>query len=257
MHYTDSINRIPAVAISTIDAETLSDWLKTDPNTTCSFQTTCQFLPPAKVYNIVGEIRGGEKTAEIITVGGHLDCWYNAAGAQDDGAGCVQSLELLRIFNTLHIRPKHTIRVVLFVDEEMTQTGALKYADLARIHNEKQIAAMESDAGGFKPIGMGISATDAQFVFFQTWLNYFKPFGIEYFRKGGGGTDVAPLANLGALTCSFIPAPNNYFNYHHSGRDNITAVDSNELKLGSASMAAFIYLLDTHASSWLDIAAKK
>lgn len=257
MHYDEGVTKIPAVAISTVDAETLRDWLKTDPNTSCSFQTNCRFLPPAKVYNVVGEIKGSKKPSEIITVGGHLDCWYNAAGAQDDGAGCVQSIEIIRIFKSLSIRPEHTIRVVMFVDEEMTQTGAIKYAELAKINNDRQIVAMESDAGGFKPIGIGISAKDEQFSRFLGWQNYFKAFGIESFRKGGGGTDVEPLEKLGAVTCSFIPQPNNYFNYHHSARDNIQAVDAVELKLGSACMAAFIYLLDVKASSWLDSTTEK
>jgi carboxypeptidase Q len=244
MQYKDGITKIPAVAISTVDAETLHEWLKTDPNTLVIFQTNCQFLPPAKVYNVIGEIRGSSKPNEIITVGGHLDCWYNAAGAQDDGAGCIQSIEVLRIFRSLNIRPRHTIRVVMFVDEEMTQSGAKRYAEFAAGNNEKELAAMESDAGGFKPIGMGISCTDEQFAHFLSWQNYFRPFGIKGFRKGGGGTDVEPLEKLGALTCSFIPESDKYFNYHHSARDNIKAVNPSELALGSASMAAFIYLLD-------------
>jgi carboxypeptidase Q len=245
MQYKEGIDKIPAVAISTVDADILSDWLKSDPNTACTFQTGCQFLSPAKVYNVVGEIRGTDKPNEFITVGGHLDCWYDAAGAQDDGAGCVQSIDVLRIFRKLNIKPRHTIRIVMFVDEEMTQSGARKYAELAAANNEKHIAGMESDAGGFKPNGIGITASDELFTRFLSWQNYFKPFGITGFKKGGGGADVGPLAKLGAITCSFIPEPNNYFDYHHSGRDNIKAVDPTELELGSACMAAFIYLLDS------------
>ncbi len=244
MQYKEGVEKIPAVAISTVDAETLSDWLKSDPNTTCTFQTGCQFLAPAKVYNVIGEIRGTEKPGEIITVGGHLDCWYNAAGAQDDGAGCIQSIDVLRIFKNLNIKPRHTIRIVMFVDEEMTQTGATKYAELALENKEKHLAGMESDAGGFKPIGIGISAPDELYNRFLIWQNYFAPFGITSFRKSGGGVDVEPLTKLGAITCSFIPRPNNYFNFHHSAMDNINSINAGELSLGSASMAAFIYLLD-------------
>lgn len=244
MQYKEGVDKIPAVAISTLDAEMLSEWLKADSHTSCSFQTNCQFLPPAKVYNVIGEIWGSEKPHEIISVGGHLDCWYIAAGAQDDGAGCIQSIDVLRIFRNLHIKPRHTIRAVMFVDEEMTQTGAKKYAELAFSNHEKQLAAMESDRGGFKPVGTGISASDEQFARFLKWEKYFKPFGIESFSRDGEGTDIEPLEKLGAINCSFITGPNKYFNYHHSALDNIKVVDPLELELGSASMAAFIYLLD-------------
>jgi hypothetical protein len=244
MKYKEDVEKIPAVAISTVDAETLSEWLKADPNTTCTFQTGCQFLSPAKVYNVVGELRGSEKPREIITVGGHLDCWYNAAGAQDDGVGCIQSIDVLRIFKNLNIKPRHTIRIVMFVDEEMTQTGATKYAELAVENKEIQLAGMESDAGGSKPNGIGITAPDELYNKFLSWQSYFTPFGITGFQKGGGGADVGPLSKLGAITCSFSPRPNNYFDYHHSAKDNIKSIDAGELSLGSASMAAFIYLLD-------------
>ena len=244
MHYQEGIPKIPAVAISTSDAELLSGWLKTDPSTTCYFRTFCETLPPAPCFNVVAELKGTEFPNEIITVGGHLDCWFIAQGAQDDGAGVVQSIEVLRLLKEMRFKPRHTLRIVLFMDEEMTQTGAKKYAEILHAKGEKPVLAMESDMGGFAPVGFGISAPDDKFMEFQPMESCFRIFGIPKFTKGAGGSDVAPLRPLGAMMANFIPESSSYFNFHHSAKDRIEIVNPTDLEMGSAAMATFIYLAD-------------
>ena len=156
MRYGTGVALIPTAAISTNAADLLSKSLQENPGLTFYFKQNCETLPDAKSYNVVGEIKGSEKPDEIIVVGGHLDSWDLAEGAHDDGAGCVQSMEVLRIMKTLGIKPKRTIRAVMFMNEENGLRGGVQYADLAKKNNEKHIAAVESDNGGFTPRGFGI-----------------------------------------------------------------------------------------------------
>ena len=154
--------KIPAIAISTKGAELLSESLQKDKNLTFFYKTNCEMLPEmAKSYNVIAEIKGSEKPKEVIVVGGHLDSWDLAEGAQDDGAGVVQSIEVLRLFKTLGIKPKKTIRVVLFMNEENGSKGGMKYAEWAKTSGEKNIAAIETDEGGFTPRGFSLDVIAA------------------------------------------------------------------------------------------------
>jgi carboxypeptidase Q len=244
MRYDEGIEKIPALAICTADANLLDEWLQKDPDTRCSFTTNCQVLPQVPCYNVIGEIRGSQFPGEFITIGGHLDAWSNTEGAQDDGAGCVHSLEAIRLFRELGIRPKHSIRVVMFMDEELSQTGGIAYAKAAGENNERHILALESDRGGFAPRGFGFSANGKTLETMVGWKKYFEPYGIHEFARGGGGTDIGPLAKLGAITCGFIPDWQRYFDYHHSANDTFASVNKRELQLGCAAIASFIYLCD-------------
>ena len=246
MYYKDSIPMIPAVAISTIDAELLHQWLKDDPSTHCFFHTHCASFPPAPCFNVIAELKGSKYPREIITIGGHLDSWYNAGGANDDGAGCVQSIEVLRLLKDAGYKPRHTIRIVMFMDEEISQAGGKKYAESLQTAGEKPVLGVESDRGSFAPVGFGISADSAKYASFISWEKYFKSFGIPAFTRGGGGADVSPLGGLGAITASYIPDGKTYFNYHHSAADQIEHVNPRDLEEGSAAMAAFVYLFDKY-----------
>ena len=144
--YNDSFPKIPAIAVSTRHAEYVSRELKTSKGLQLYFRTECEMLADVKSYNVIGEIKGSEFPNEIITVGGHLDSWDLAEGAHDDGTGCVQSMEIIRVYKQLGIKPKRTIRVVMFMNEENGLRGGLKYAEVAKAKNEKHIAAIESDA---------------------------------------------------------------------------------------------------------------
>lgn len=244
--YALNVPKIPAVAISTNDADMLSALLKDDQGLRFYFETHCQMLEDVLSYNVVGELRGSEKPDEIIAVGGHLDSWDLAEGAHDDGAGCVQSIEVLRLMKALGYRPKRTLRAVMFMNEENGLRGGQKYAELAEQNRENHIAAMESDRGGFLPIGFGITGTTAQQDKLLSWKPLFEPYGIYQFKRGGGGADISPLRTQDVPTIGYIPDSQRYFKYHHTGIDNFEAVNQRELELGAAAMASVIYLIDQY-----------
>lgn len=244
MRYGSGVPLIPTAATSTNGADLLSKSLQENPNLTFFFKQNCETLPDAKSYNVVGELKGSEKPDEIIVVGGHLDSWDLAEGAHDDGAGCVQSIEVLRIFKALGIKPKRTIRAVMFMNEENGLRGGIQYADLAKKNNEKHIAAVESDAGGFTPRGFGIVGTPDQRAKVNPWKPLLAPYGLLEIGPGGGGADIGLLAQLGTVLFGFKPDSQRYFDYHHTTVDRFEAVSQRELELGAASMAALVYLLD-------------
>jgi hypothetical protein len=243
-HYEDKVVKIPAVAISTIDAELLSKWLKTDAKLTIHLISTCKNYPDTWSYNVIGEIRGTQKPDEFITVGGHLDAWDIAEGAHDDAGGAIQAVEMIRLYKKLAIKPKRTVRVVLFMNEEMSGTGGRTYADEAKRKGELQYAALESDRGVTSPRGFGFDAEGLRLEKLQALAKYFAPYNIRDFDQGGGGSDISPLKPLGALQIGYIPDSQRYFYYHHSANDTFEQVNFREFQMGSAAIASLIYLID-------------
>ncbi|WP_026994424.1 M20/M25/M40 family metallo-hydrolase [Flectobacillus major] len=247
MQYATGVPLIPAGAISTNAAELLSKTLQENPTTKFFFKQNCETLDDAPSHNVVAELKGSEKPDEIIVVGGHLDSWDVAQGAHDDGTGIVQSMEVLRLFKELGIKPKRTIRVVLFMNEENGNRGGIKYAELAKQNNEKHIFALESDNGGFTPRGFGIQGgSPAVLAKIQGYKNLLAPYGLHEIEKGGGGVDIGPLAPQGTVLIGFKPDPQRYFEYHHASNDKFETVNQRELEMGAASMASLIYLLDKY-----------
>jgi hypothetical protein len=244
--YNDSFPKIPAVAVGLQDADWLSETLK-GQLVSVTLHTHGKFFPDAIGHNVIGEIKGSEFPNEYITVGGHLDSWDAAEGAHDDGAGCVQTIEILRTFKALGYKPKRTIRFVLFANEENGLRGGNKYADEAKAKGEKHIFALESDAGGFTPRGFGISANDAQFAKASSWKNLLSPYGACEINRGGGGADIGPLARTqGTPVAGLVPDSQRYFDLHHARNDVFEAVNKRELLLGAVNMAALIYLVDKY-----------
>lgn len=246
MRYKEDVPKIPAVAISTNGADLLSRWLKNDENLNFYFRTTCETLPDVTSWNVIGELRGSEFPDEIITVGGHLDSWEPGEGAHDDGAGCMQSIEVLRLFRELGIRPKRTIRAVMFMDEEVRQTGGKEYARQADINNEKHYFALEADRGALAPRGFGVNARDERIEKILALKDYFEPYGITYFKKGGGGVDINPLKQFETPVSSYVTDMQRYFDFHHCGNDTFEKVNFREFQMGSAAMASFVYLIDKY-----------
>ncbi|RYE11615.1 MAG: M20/M25/M40 family metallo-hydrolase, partial [Sphingobacteriaceae bacterium] len=194
--YEEGGNKIPAAAISTKGANQLSAILKQQKGVKFYLKQSCQTLPDVQSYNVVGELKGTENPNEFITVGGHLDSWDLAEGAHDDGTGVMQSVEVLRIFKALGYRPKHSIRAVMFMNEENGHKGGLKYAELAQKNNEKHIAAIESDEGGFTPRGFSFSDVNPAFLtgINKNWKSLLEPYEVDRLVKGGAGTDIEPLS---------------------------------------------------------------
>jgi hypothetical protein len=247
MRYNDSFPKIPAVAIGLEDADLLSGRIKDEKDLKIYLRTSCQFLPDTIGHNVIAELKGSEHPEEVITVGGHLDSWDVNEGAHDDGAGCVQSIEVLRAFKALGIRPKRTLRVVLFANEENGTRGANKYAEAAKAAGERHIFALESDAGGFTPRGFSLTMSAAQRAKVKSWGNLFLPYGLYDFEEEGGGTDVGPLnENMGTPIGELSPDSQRYFDIHHAQSDVFEAVNKRELELGAFSMAALLYLIDKY-----------
>lgn len=245
MRYDSKYPRIPAAAISTRDADILSSSIKKQ-NTELFIKFNCDTLPDKISYNVIGEIKGSEFPEQIITIGGHLDSWDLGEGAHDDGAGCVQSLEVLHLFQTLGIRPKHTIRAVMFMNEENGLRGGLKYAEEAKRLNEKHLAAVETDAGGFTPRGFSIDASTSAIAKIKSWEYLLKPYGLHDIGKGGSGADIGPLKAPNVSLIGYRPDSQRYFDVHHASTDVFEAVNKRELELGAASITALVYLIDQY-----------
>ena len=239
---------VPAVAISTKAAELLSSELS-NREVTGKMYTECHFADSVMSANVIGEIRGSEFPEKIIVVGGHLDSWDLGHGSHDDGAGCVQSMEVLRMLQKIGYKPRHTIRCVLFMNEENGIKGALKYAKEAEASDQFHMAALESDAGGFTPRGFSFDAEESVFENYfkqvMEWEPLMEPYGLE-FKKGGSGVDVGRLKKLKGLLIGYRPDAQRYFDYHHTAEDTIDKVNQRELEMGAASMTALVYLIDKY-----------
>jgi len=242
--------KIPAAALSTNDANKLSDYLTQFKNLKVFIKMNCKSFPDVKSYNVIGEIRGSEFPDEIIVVGGHLDSWDNGEGAHDDGAGCVQSIDVLHILKTLGLKPKRTIRCVLFMNEENGARGADTYAKEALNKKEKHIVAIESDRGGFSPRGFSVEGKDAVLTHclnrLGQWKHLFAPYLVHIFEKGGSGVDISRLKDQGVALLGFIPDSQRYFDVHHSEEDKFEHVNQRELELGSATMTALIWMFSEY-----------
>lgn len=244
MHYEKEVPKIPAAAISTQDAEMVSEWLKTE-NLQVNLELNCMEFPDAPSFNVMGELKG-KSNDEIITLGGHLDSWDTGEGAHDDGAGVVHCMEALRILKKLGYKPKHTLRVVFFMNEENGNAGGKAYAKWTKEKGEKQLAALESDRGGFAPRGFSCDGSEEQVRLLASFSGIFKPYDLHVFEKGYGGVDIGPLKNEfpGIPLFGFVPDSQRYFDFHHAPSDVFENVNERELALGAAGIAAFIYLLD-------------
>ena len=236
--------RIPAASISTNGAELLSSMLSLNKNLKFYLKQNCKNLPDVKSYNVIGEIKGIEFPNEIMIVGAHLDSWDLGDGAHDDGAGVVQSMEVPRLLKKINYKPKRTLRIVLFINEENGQRGAIKYSQESKIKNENHVFAIESDAGGFTPKGFSVDSNDDKFKIISSWTKYFKPYFVHYFEKGGSGADISYLKNEENVLVGFRPDSQRYFDYHHSENDVFSSINKRELELGAASIASLIYLVD-------------
>ena len=235
---------IPTAAISTNGAELLSKTLKSNPNLKFYFKQSCQQLEDVLSYNVVGEIKGTEHPENIMVVGGHLDSWDLADGSHDDGAGVVQSMEVMNIFKNLNYKPKNTLRVVLFMNEENGLRGGKKYEELSLANKENHIFALESDEGGFTPRGFSLECDDANFNKITNWKTLFEPYLIHSFVKGHSGSDIGPLTGKAIVKAGLKPDSQRYFDYHHAANDKFDAINKRELELGAGTMAALIYMID-------------
>ena len=238
--------RIPSAAISTKDADLLSSMLKIDNDIKFYFKQNCQQMDDVLSHNVIGELTGSEYPDEYILVGGHLDSWDIGDGSHDDGAGCVQSMEVLRLLKISGITPKRSIRVVLFMNEENGLRGGNKYAQESFKKGENHIFALESDAGAFTPRGFYFDTDESNFEQILSWKELFKPYLIHFFELGGSGADIGPLKTPNNVLSGLKPDSQRYFDHHHSANDVFETIHKRELELGAATMTALVYLIDKY-----------
>lgn len=243
---TPLASRIPAAAISTNAAELLSATLTLSPNTQLYFRQHCKQLPDVQSHNLIGEIRGTQYPEEIILVGAHLDSWDLGDGTHHNGAGCVQSMEVLRLLKKTGYQPKHTLRVVLFANGENGLSGAKQYAQTAKNNGEKHLFALESNAGGFTPRGFSFTGSQDHLQHLQQWKSLFAPYLVHYLAEGYSGDNLQPLKNQSPVLAGLFADPQRYFDHHHAQTDAFVHINPRELQLGAATMASLVYLVDQH-----------
>ena len=242
MRYEDKVSKIPAVAIGSTTADELEALLK-NQKVTAKLNSNCGMKGEKLSHSVIGEITG-KKDQSVIVVGGHLDSWDVGEGAHDDGAGIVQSIEVLRTFKKLGIQNNHTIRVVCFANEENGVKGGIQYGKTVKEKNEKHLFAIETDAGGFAPRGIALDMDDAKRNQIKSWSNLFLPYGVYNFEERFSGTDLYPLHDMGIPAAELMPDSQRYFDIHHTVEDTFEKVNRRELLLGATALTQIIYMID-------------
>ncbi len=245
--YNEKFEKIPALAVSSKDSEILSNLLKKAPNSKILMSVDTKIMESVESYNVIAEIKGKTNPEEVIIIGAHIDSWYNTTGAHDNGAGCVQMMDVLRIFDELKIKNNKTIRVILFMDEEIHRAGAKAYADYFDNDKETIIVGIESDLGGYSPNGFLIDGEDIVVNQLQEYNKYLLPYGLYNIGKGFGGMDILTLKRkYGFPSIALRVESQRYFEIIHTVNDTFDKVHPRELQLGTAAIGSLVYLIDKY-----------
>lgn len=243
MHYRDDTPRVAAAAVSTIGAERIASLLAQGKKVTVHFEQNCQWLADAPSHNVVGELPGSERPEEIVVVGGHLDSWDVGQGAHDDGSGVCHAIEVVRILKTLGLRPKRTIRVIAFMNEENGLAGGRTYYEDHLEEMDAHVMAVESDRGGFTPRGFTTDANPKALAILREIAGLLEESGAGIMKRGSGGADISPMKRSGVVTVGYLPDCHRYFDYHHTPEDTFDKVNERELQLGAAVIASLVYIV--------------
>lgn len=241
MHYDDEVARIPAAAISTAGAERLGALVRANGAVEVELELECKELPDVVAHNVVGELLGRERPGEFVVVGGHLDAWDVGEGAHDDGAGCVQAIEALRLVRAAGPVPRRSLRCVLWMNEENGLRGARAYRTAHAAELDRHVLTIESDRGGFAPRGFGTNASGAAWDELVRIAALLDPWGAGTLEHGGGGADTSPLEAAGCNVMELRPDAARYFDYHHCARDTVDQVHPRELALGAGALASLAW----------------
>ncbi|HTR98221.1 MAG TPA: M28 family peptidase [Bacteroidota bacterium] len=243
MGYMEGVRKIPAAAVSTRDAEMLSGLIARGARPRVTLVLSSKTLPDAPSANVVGEITGDEAPQEVVVIGGHIDAWDKGTGAHDDGAGCVQAIEALDLIRSLGLRPRKTIRAVMFMNEENGLRGGRAYPVDPLRGGERPVAMIESDAGGFAPRGFYVEADSTVRSRIARWQGLLDMAGAGRFIPGRGAVDISPMVAKGVPGFSLDPENQRYFDYHHSDKDTPDKVNPRELELGAVAEALLAWLI--------------
>ncbi len=243
MRYDPEVPRIPAAAITLEDAMLLHRMQQRGERPVVRLQMSAQTLPDVPSRNVVAELRGRERPEEVVVIGGHIDSWDVGTGAMDDAGGCVAAWEAVRLMQALGLRPRRTVRVVLWTNEENGLRGAYAYRDRYRDELNHHVLAIESDAGVFKPEGFGFTGSDEAYEIIRQIGTLLEGIEAGTITRGGGGADIAPLMALGVPGMGLEVDDTLYFWYHHTDADTIDKLDPREVALSTAAMAVMAYVV--------------
>jgi carboxypeptidase Q len=243
MSYQNGVERIPHAAITVEDAEWIQRMSDRGERVEVHLQMNARTLPDVPSRNVVAEIIGSEFPDEVVVLGGHIDSWDVGQGAMDDGGGSVAAWEAVRLMKELGLRPRRTVRVVLWTNEENGTAGGLGYRDAHRDQLDDHILAMESDGGVFKPSGFGFTGSDEAFAIMQEIGSLLVPIESGVITRGGGGADIGPIMQEGVPGMGLSVDGTRYFWYHHTDSDTIDKLDPREVALCVATMAVMAYVV--------------
>jgi len=243
MAYNDSVPKIPHAAITPEDADMIARMIQRGQRVTVKLTMSAQMMPDSPSRNVVAELRGSSAPDEVVVMGGHIDSWDVGRGAMDDAGGVVVAWEAIRILKELGMRPRRTIRVVGWTNEENGLRGGNGYRDAHRGELARHVAAIESDGGVFKPQGFGFTGSDSAFALVRQIGSLLAGIGAGDIVRGGGGADIGPIMALGVPGLGLNVDGTKYFWYHHTDADTVDKLDQHEVALCVATMAVMAYVL--------------
>jgi carboxypeptidase Q len=243
LRYAEEHPKIPAAAISTEDADRLQRMQDRGTRVRVRLSMEAKFLPDADSFNVIGEIRGRERPEEVVVVSGHIDSWDVGTGASDDGGGCVVSWEALRLMKKLGLRPRRTVRVVLFTNEENGLRGGLAYRDTYRDELANHVLMLESDSGVFSPSGFGFSGSDHARRLVREVATLLEGIGAGTITASGGGADIGPSVQAANIPAMSLNVEGNYFLIHHTAADTVDKIDPRDMSRAAAAIAVMAYVV--------------
>ena len=252
MNYDPNQPKIPVAAVTIEVAELLQRMNDRGDRPTLKLKMEAKFLPDAESANVIAELKGTEKPDEVIVIGGHFDSWDVGQGAHDDGVGCIIAWEAARLLKELGLRPRRTIRVVLYTNEENGLRGGNAYRDAYRAEISKHVLAIESDSGAFRPEGFGLVETAPLQVRanMQEIAKLLSGIGADQIAPDGGGADIGPMMREGVVGASLDVDGTHYFDTHHTPADTLDKVNPRDLALCVATMAVMAYTVADLPEPW-------
>lgn len=243
LRYAEGQPRIPAAAIAAEDAERLQRMQNRGTVVRVRLKMDAKFLPDAQSYNVVGEIRGSERPDEVVVVGGHFDSWDVGTGATDDGGGCVVTWEALRLMKRLNLRPRRTVRVVLWTNEENGLRGGLAYLEKYKPHIDNHVLMLESDSGVMNPRGFGFSGSETARATVTQIASLLRDVRVDRIGPTGGGADIGPTVEAGRIAAMSLEDDGNYFLIHHTPADTVDRIEPESMARASAAIAVMAFVV--------------
>lgn len=243
LNYDPAAPKIPAAAVTTEDADRLQRMADRGTTLRLRLKMEARMLPDADSYNVVGEIRGRELPDEVVVLGGHFDSWDVGTGSTDDGGGCIVTWEALRLMKKLNLRPRRTVRVVLWTNEENGLRGGTAYRDRYRDQLANHVLMLESDSGVFRPTGFGFSGSDAARARVRDIATLLRGIQADDIGPSGGGADIGPSVEAGNLPAMSLQVDGNYFLLHHTPADTVDKIDPMDMARASGAIAVMAYVI--------------